>query len=62
VLVRATPAGEQLMHQARHARLETIARALGTLDADAQGAISAAAPHLRRLAAAVSSEADADRP
>jgi DNA-binding MarR family transcriptional regulator len=62
VLVRATPAGEQLMQQARHARLETIARALGTLDADAQGAISAAAPHLRRLAAAVSSEADADRP
>ncbi len=62
VLVRATPAGERLMHEARHARLETIARGLATLDPDAQAAIRAAAPHLRRLAAAAPSEADADRP
>ena len=62
VLVRATPAGERLMHEARRARLETIARAVATLDSDAQGVIRAAAPHLRRLSAAVSSEADADRP
>jgi DNA-binding MarR family transcriptional regulator len=62
VLVRATPAGERLMHEARDARLATIARALGTLDRDAQEAVRAAARHLRQLAAAVGSVADADRP
>jgi DNA-binding MarR family transcriptional regulator len=62
VLVRATPIGERLMHEARRARLETIARAVGSLDADAQEAIRAAAPHLHRLAAAVAPEADVDRP
>ncbi|HEX6149185.1 MarR family winged helix-turn-helix transcriptional regulator [Nocardioides sp.] len=64
VLVRATAAGERLMHQARQARLETIALALGSLDPAAKAAIRAAAPHLRRLAAVVPDliEPDADRP
>jgi DNA-binding MarR family transcriptional regulator len=64
VVVSATPAGQELMHAARGARLDAIARALGSLDRDARDAVRAAAPYLPALAVALAEvlDADADRP
>ena len=64
VVVSATPAGQELMHAARAARLDAIARALGSLDREARDAVRAAAPYLPSLALALAAvlDADADRP
>jgi hypothetical protein len=52
------------MHTARAARLDAIARALGSLDREARDAVRAAAPYLPSLALALAAvlDADADRP
>ncbi len=64
VVVSATPAGHQLMHTARAARLDAIARALGSLDREARDAVRTAARHLPALATALAAvlEPDAERP
>jgi len=64
VVVSATPAGQELMQAARAARLDAIAKALGSLDREARQAVRAAAPYLPALAVALADvlDADADRP